>query len=521
MCPTCSVKADQGVFSQLELASGGQSNTRDEHILSLLRTSYFPSDDVEKSPILFAIQDCEKDIEILDTQIGRLMSTVTQLQKRRSDAERTLSYHAGILSPIRQLPDELLGEIMLFSTSGRTDVHSRFSAAWRLEKVCKRWQVVALSLQEMWASIDVYLGGSTAYQATVSDPMVARLVQLCIQRSQERSLSIRFMEIGSHPLFHAILDLLSSSSQRWEEISLSLSLLSSSPVFENGLNRLRILGLSGLYPGGKFGSFQHAQQLTQLRLSGIHYPFRFLILPWSQITYLKLVYCEFRTGEFMSLLQHLPKLSHFISRWNKGLSKNLPSTIKPIHLQHLKVLELDADPVPLWTLLNPLHAPSLKTLYVVTVQRAGNYSYSQISDSIVSAIRGSGCSLSALSLSSVNSECACDILDMTPSLTSLRLEYIQDAAVILQHLSRQPVLPMLRRLTLSCSVNQGADIIWSLVSFVEAWSDDHSRNPTYPLGTIDVTFREERGVGRFTSLLNPLSVDTGVVIVINTVRIGQ
>jgi len=314
VCPTCSVKADQDVFSQF--ASGGQSNTRDEHILSLLRTSYFPSDDVEKSPILFAIQDCEKDIEILDTEIGRLMSIVTQLQKRRSDAERTLSYHAGILSPIRQLPDEILGEIMLFSTSGRTDVHSRFSAAWRLEKVCKRWQVVALSLQEMWASIDVYLGGSTAYQATVSDPMVARLVQLCIQRSQERSLSIRFMEIGSHPLFHAILDLLSSSSQRWEEISLSLSLLSSSPVFENGLNRL--------YPGGKFSSFQHAQQLTQLRLSGIHYPFRFLILPWSQITYLKLVYCEFRTGEFMSLLQHLPKLSHLYPDGIKASPKTSP-----------------------------------------------------------------------------------------------------------------------------------------------------------------------------------------------------
>ena len=66
--------------------------------------------------------------------------------------------------------------------------------------------------------------------------MVTHLVDLCLRRSRDSSLSVKFVEIGSPVKFKDIFDLLSRYSNRWEELFLSLSMLSTeSPAFITAL----------------------------------------------------------------------------------------------------------------------------------------------------------------------------------------------------------------------------------------------------------------------------------------------
>jgi len=349
--------------------------------------------------------------------------------------------------------------------------------------------------------------------------VVKGLLDRCLRRSQSHSLSIRFIEIGSPRHFWTIFNHLSLVSHRWQDISFSISLFSESrpPLLENGLTRLRSLGLSGLYGGtGTFPSFQHAQQLTQLRLFSVTKPFRTLILPWSQITYFKTVYCEFRTGEFMEMLHRMPNLVEFVSNWNRGLIKNHPNSIKPIYLRSLQSLEIRASPVEIYTIFQILTFPKLSELYITHLTQTQKLQI-RTPDSITTAIRRSQCSITTLSLSSDDSNCVSRILEETPHLINLTLEYIDNFENILYDLSRPPFLaPVLEIFTMTCKINQGRAVVRPLVKMVRARTSTQTILSSGRLCSLNLTLKAERTVETITEILKPLSAECGVAIVIHS-----
>jgi hypothetical protein len=446
------------------------------------------------------------------------MSIVRQIEEKRAEVELEVKYQSSLLSPIRKLPDELLSEIMLYSSRRRVDVCSPRSDAWKLERVCKRWRNVALSVQELWSNIEVYLGSLSSYKAAVPMGIVKELVDRCLQRSENHSLSIKFIEIGSPPHFLGIFDHLSRASHRWQDISFSLSMLSEAPQLDNGLTRLRSLGLSGAYKATRsLSSFQHAQQLTQLRLFSVVKPCRTLILPWSQLTYLKIIYCVFQTGEFMEMLHRTPNLVEFISKGNKGLTKNHLDSVRPIYDRSLQCLEIQASPMEICTLFQPITFPKLSELYITHLTQTTQNLHIQTADSITSAIRRSNCFITTLTLSSAGSKFVSRILEETPHLKCLTLEYIDDIEAVLHDLSRpHRLVPVLVFFALTCKVNQGMVSVLPLVEMVRARTSTKTILSSGCFRSLNLTLKEERGVEQLTRYLRPLSEQYGVGVVVHS-----
>ena len=498
------------------------------HLLSLLRSGHVP-DANEKTSILTTIEDCGVQLDSLNAQLSQLKSIISQLKSRRSELELQVSYQSGLLSPIRRLPNELLGEILLYSAGGRVNVCSPRSDIWKFERVCKKWRDISLS-SEIWSSIDVSLESMAPWNPGTPIAMVAHLAELCLRRSRDRSLSVKFEEIGSPVNFKDIFDIFSPYSNRWEELFLSLSMLPAEPpTLDYGLTRLNFLRFSGAYKGSTpLDTFKYAQQLQRLHLFSVPKPLRSLILPWSQITDFKAILCIFRTGEFVDVLKSMPNVVRFVSRWNKGIKRISGADINHIHLPRLKIFELVSFPSETYAILQLLTFPLLTDLTIVS-SNSDPLSYTLLADSIVSAINRSSCQLTSLSLHSVDTACIARILPYTRWVTNLELGYIQSADLILRQLVLPSLcVPSLRSLSLECMVDQGVACIGPLISVIRSrssCSDDLGAGSEGGGGgghlqVVNLTLREKRGVVPFAAILQPLGIETGVGIVIHAIQIG-
>lgn len=511
-CPTC----------RTQDFSSKTARAISETSLSQLRFGYTVPVE-ERTSVAANIQGFCSDVKTLNHELAKLHSRIRRIEAQRADLELAISYQRALLSPIRNLPQEILVEILTFCSHGRADVCSPRSEIWQFDKVCKRWRDIIRSTPTIWSSIDIYLGSLTPYRAAVPLSTVRHLIGRCMEYSRDTSLSIRFVEIGSPGHFHHVFGLLSQSSHRWKDMSFSLSMLSEAPSLEHGLPRLRTLGLSGAYKGDKpFDSFQHAQQLTELRLFSIPKPFHTLIIPWYQLRYFQAVFCDFRTGEFMELLAHLPSLVSLCSKWSKGLLKNHRKPIPPIKFRHLTTIEVEASPAEICTVLQPLFVPELTDLYLVSHQFAkGTGTFEPyIADSVISLIqRSHACQITTLNLSTMDAASVSRILAETPAVMNLILVHISDVESILRELSTsESVAPRMKVFSLTCKGNQAMFSVGPLSGIIRFRGahravlypqSAHSADPGR-LSALNVTVRESGGFQKFAELLQSLSRDNGV-----------
>lgn len=495
--------------------------------LSKLRCGYtIPNE--EKVTINANIQQFRSDVDTLNHEIAELRFRIKQAQAQRSEIEKALSYQAGLLSPIRNLPEEILIEILKYCSPGRVDVCSPSSDIWQLEKVCKRWQNIMLSTQTIWSSVDIFLGSLTSNRANVSLATVEHLIKRCVELSRDNSLSIRFVEIGSPEHFKHVFGLLSDSSHRWTDVSFSLSMITDPPILEFGLSRLRTLRLSGAYKGVlPFNPFQNAQQLSELRLFSLLRPFYTLVIPWQQLCYFQAVYCDFRTGEFTEMLQHMPHLVGFCSKWSKGLLKNRGKPVNPITFHFLQSFEIEAPPAEICTVLQSLSLPVLNELYLATLQYTkslGVETQTEIANSVVSLIhRSPTCRITTLSLSSIDGQSICRILEGTPDVTKLFLNYVSSVELALNDLSTSDrLVPRMSTFSLTCKTNQVMFSIGPLAEIIRLRNS--TRHPTirstHPgaLHTLNLTVRGN-GAEQFGQLLEPLSRNHGVFMNVHSLEL--
>ena len=532
VCPKCT-SSSSTPRSYLLSAADSDIKCDHSHLLSLLRSGHVP-DANEKSSIVTTIQNCTVQLDSLNNELSRLKTIMNQLRTRRSELELQINYQTSLLSPIRRLPNELLSEILLYAAGGRVNVCSPRSDVWKFERVCKKWRDISLSL-EIWSSIDVSLQSMVPWNPGTPIAMVTHLAELCLRRSRDRSLSVKFEEIGSPVNFKDIFDIFSPYSNRWEELFLSLSMLpAESPILDYGLTRLNFLRFSGAYKSPTpLDTFMHAQQLQRLHLFSVFKPLRSLLLPWSQITDFKAILCIFRTGEFVDILKAMPNVVRFVSRWNKGIKRiNSADINQHIHLPRLKTFELVSFPSETYAILQLLTFPSLTDLTIASSSNAEPSLNTLLADSIVGAITRSSCQLSSLSLHSVDSACIARILPHTRWVKNLELGYIQSADVILRHLVLPNLcVPFLRSFSLECMVDQGVTCIGPLISVIrsrscypddvgEGFEGGGSEGGGGCLQMVNLTLREKRGVDPFAALLQPLGIETGVGIVIHAIQIG-
>jgi hypothetical protein len=203
------------------------------------------------------------------------------------------------------------------------------------------------------------------------------------------------------------------------------------------------------------------------------------------------------------MLKSMPSIVRFISRWNKGIRRINGADLKPIHLRHLKIFELEAFPSEIYTILQPLIFPLLTDLTIVTTSTTVDSSmYTLLADSVVSAISHSSCRLTSLSLRSVDSACVSRILQHTRSVKNLELGYIQSAQIILEQLVwPSSLVPRLRSFALECKVDQGVTCIGPLISVIRSRSYSDDQGAEGRLRMVNLTLREKRGVDPFAVIL--------------------
>ncbi|KAJ7292591.1 hypothetical protein C8J57DRAFT_1018428, partial [Mycena rebaudengoi] len=85
--------------------------------------------------------------------IEELESQLAYIDAARTELLASLEEHKGILSPIRMLPNEILGEIffILAKAARRSSVANQ--APWLVTKICSRWRSVALSTPALWTMV--------------------------------------------------------------------------------------------------------------------------------------------------------------------------------------------------------------------------------------------------------------------------------------------------------------------------------------------------------------------------------
>ncbi|KAJ7186216.1 hypothetical protein GGX14DRAFT_619329, partial [Mycena pura] len=107
----------------------------------LLVTNSAPSD-VQINEIQCFIGSAEAKISIIDNQIAQMQRTLDRLGSRRVQLQDLVQSHRSVVSTIRRLPTDILGEI--FSHASRSRLHSP-EALSHLVGVCERWRAIVLA----------------------------------------------------------------------------------------------------------------------------------------------------------------------------------------------------------------------------------------------------------------------------------------------------------------------------------------------------------------------------------------
>ncbi|KAJ6454384.1 hypothetical protein C8R45DRAFT_601978 [Mycena sanguinolenta] len=148
----------------------------------------------------------------LDAEISRLKERLRELE----DEHNALSgYHAQntrILSPLRRMPAEILGEIFAGTLPSGSEVFAIENCPWILTYVCSRWRAVALSKPSLWSLITIDFTANQHYSL--------KLIRTQLERA--RLLKIQFFmhqDYGTGSQI-ALFNVLAKHSARWEELSI-------------------------------------------------------------------------------------------------------------------------------------------------------------------------------------------------------------------------------------------------------------------------------------------------------------
>ncbi|KAJ7465915.1 hypothetical protein FB451DRAFT_1041076, partial [Mycena latifolia] len=100
-------------------------------------------------------------IDDVGPQMASIDREMAVLSRRRAALLQSLNAHKSIISPIRRLPPEILGEIFSFSVYATyyfgdiSEVSGPLAnqAPWVFTHVCRRWAAVALGTPMLWTMI--------------------------------------------------------------------------------------------------------------------------------------------------------------------------------------------------------------------------------------------------------------------------------------------------------------------------------------------------------------------------------
>nr|GAT52891.1 predicted protein [Mycena chlorophos] len=287
----------------------------------------------------------------------------------------------AVLAPIRRLPAEIIGEVLLAAFEDhRRQTRAASWAPWRLAHICRSWRNVALRVPRLWAKIVVFNGSCSS--ATLGRRQLALEEQLARSSCTPITLEISWSEpAGGLTTRHhdtRLVELVVAHCERWEH--LQLDVLGDSDFFfsllEPAQNRLLALHTLSCQGSGSISvgcdMFLDAPKLARvLYMVGEGY----VRLPWAQLRS-----CYLGQSPRMGGLGSAHQLVVLELDLGYGERPGTNAVVTLPNLLHLRV----------WggTGLQNLTAPLLRSLFIETVHHE--------IDRVPSFLRRSQCQLSAL-----------------------------------------------------------------------------------------------------------------------------
>ncbi|KAJ6547019.1 hypothetical protein B0H19DRAFT_954826 [Mycena capillaripes] len=194
----------------------------------LLRTNYIPASD-EAHRIRELCAKPLTELARLEAEISRVQALLHDLQRSYRQLKTGVDAHLALLSPMRNLPPEVLQLIfnMTLPTDRNAVMHAS-EAPVLLGRVCSGWRSIAFATPQLWSSIHVVCP-PTNYAESAFAPTRLEAMEDWLARSGACPLSISiwvsreagFGGLGTavaaaNPFVEAILPL----SNRWRHIEL-------------------------------------------------------------------------------------------------------------------------------------------------------------------------------------------------------------------------------------------------------------------------------------------------------------
>ena len=355
-----------------------------------------------------------------------------------------------ILSPLRRLPPEILGEIFLIckdEASGKPHRILRRQPPSVLSQVCQSWRQVAINLPRLWDTFRVdYKPTTTFYPPELSDHLVplSRVIDIWAHRSKPLPINIAIHSnhqfSGSRSMHPSLVASLRNLSPRIRKLDIQTGLKSVlEPIFSlpaAEFPALESLQLSATEFGvwnSRITAFGVSPKLRKVTLNiRPAHPFR-VFLPWPQITHLDMLNAKDPIDLFtwgilirflLNLVQGRVRLAEetdvqdpfrdSLPRVNQSTELTLPAlnllTIDFVH-------RLNSNGVPPFISPN-LRVPALQHFHFSSSRHSFNW-HPTLHETLPSRILGQ---LKSLTLSQVRlgPHGLIDVLRMTTSLEELK-----------------------------------------------------------------------------------------------------
>ncbi|KAF5315997.1 hypothetical protein D9758_018721 [Tetrapyrgos nigripes] len=380
-----------------------------------IRAPGFPSS-LEHTQISQMVAEAEKDLSDYEEDLRCLDSIVSDLRKKRDDLQRYVDDCKAYLSPIRQLPTEIMEEIFLYYQ----DLHGtrkggRFRepinhstqdlTALLLSSVCKLWHSICLCTPQLWSRFSVVLNRSRVHGAP------SQLLPIYLSRSKQMPLCFDIKIDGRYCREPTkILSLLVAQSHRWFSTNWDLYNMDEEGVACLGVQKelplLQHIALKrdGASSGDLLGIFAGARTPRTVSLTRMS-NFLDSKLPWSEVHFLR----AYNISSDVGVVDILVKLA------------GQCCTLRSFEAHSAMFPSNTVSPYEIGEFFSIATLPNLRRLALVLYNDSNNDTHTPNTDSFRSFISRSQCSISVLRLGDLRlNEAFNPICDMLPHLPALK-----------------------------------------------------------------------------------------------------
>ncbi|KAJ7494841.1 hypothetical protein B0H11DRAFT_2003572 [Mycena galericulata] len=211
------------------------------------------------------------ELEKTTQEIAHLKAKLEPLASKQVELSDFIDSHLALVSGARRLPDDILREMFTASSNGNAKINPT-EAPMLITHICSEWRSLALSMPQLWASLDINLKVRRRFRRSGTATNRGDAVDCWLARSGDLALSISYETDEKLSISSPILEVFMDYSHRWKHIRFILhSLESYEPLQDLTPEEVPILEtvvMSPTYYGG-IGAEVAANHLAFLQTSSI------------------------------------------------------------------------------------------------------------------------------------------------------------------------------------------------------------------------------------------------------------